>query len=267
MQVGGSGGPAERYKVAAGPSVENALRLVETAIASKKLLLLAGLCEAEYEGRGASRAEPGDKIVLVKPDGSIIVHGPKGFKPLNWQPDTSYIKVSVEDDKLKMVFVRRRPREVLNVYCSEIGFVAVVDSVVEGGYWMFLTEDEVRDAIASAPEELLGERIMFPEKERRLREAGYADLYGYDEEGRPVIVEVKRVKAGEEAVRQLLRYVEKARAMGKSGVRGILAAPDITDAARALLEKSGLEFKRIDLKRIYSMVKSSRRKTLTDYLG
>ncbi len=260
-------GECLRYTVVGSPRLDEAVEVLRRAVFSKKPLVLAGLCEARYEGRAASEAEAGDKLVIVKADGSVIVHGLKGFKPLNWQPDTSYIGVESVEGEVRMTFVRRRPREVLEVRCREVGFIAVFESPVEGGYWMFLSEDEIRNAIASFPREVLGEDLVFPEKERRLREAGYADLYGYDSEGRPVIVEVKRVKAGEEAVRQLLRYVEKARNMGKRGVRGILAAPDISDAARSLLERSGLEFRRIDLKRVYGLLKSGReRRTLEEFL-
>ena len=256
-----------RYLVSGSPGVEEAAVILREAISSKKLVVMGGLCEAKYEGRGASEAEAGDKIVIVKSDGSVIVHGLKGFKPLNWQPDTSYIGVEVEGGYIKLSFLRRKPRELLVVKCGEVGFIAVVESPVEGGYWMFMTEDEIRDAIAADPEGTTGESIVFPEKERRLGEAGYADLYGYDSSGRPVIIEVKRVKAGEDAVKQLIKYVEKARSMGKANVRGILVAPDITEAARALLERSGLEFKRIDLKKLYSAFKASRRRTLEDFIG
>ena len=255
-----------RYKALASPSPEESLSLVEEAVSRKLLLVLAGLCEAVYEGRGASEAGPGDKLVIVKPDGSVIVHGVKGFKPLNWQPDTSYIDVSLSGGELVLKFVRRRPREVLVVKCSEIGFVAACLAPVEGAYWMFMSEEEIRGLIVSRPESFLGERIRFLEKEKSLGEEGFADAYGYDEEGNAVVVEVKRVKAGEEAVRQLMRYVERARALRKGRVRGILVAPDITEAARKLLEAGGLEFVRIDLRKAYLEAKRRRQASLEDFI-
>ena len=62
-----------------------------------------------------------------------------------------------------------------------------------------------------------------------------------------VIVEVKRSKANQAAVHQLERYVSAVRLqlppLFSAGVRGILAAPDISKPARTQLERLGLEFK------------------------
>ena len=57
---------------------------------------------------------------------------------------------------------------------------------------------------------------------------GGIDLYARDAQGRFVVVELKRGRAGHEAVHQLSRYVEQVRTQVPGEVRGILAAPAAT---------------------------------------
>lgn len=247
--------------------LEEAGRLLREAIQRRAWIVFFAECLAEYEGRGASRTTPGDKLVVVKPDGSVLVHSPRGFKPQNWQPDTEAVTVSIEDELLVVRAVRRRPREVLILRCPRVHHVVVGEEPVEGDFWMYINEHEIRDLIAEDPgivEE--GLRIVSVEKPV---EPGFIDLYGRDREGRLVVIELKRVKAGEDAVHQLLKYVEAFRKRGVD-VRPILVAPGFTGSARMLAARSGVELKEIDLRRIYEILKERwgerRPKTLTDYL-
>jgi len=45
-----------------------------------------GRCAVAYEGRAQSQLEAGDRFVLCKPDGTILVHSDTKQKPRNWQP-------------------------------------------------------------------------------------------------------------------------------------------------------------------------------------
>lgn len=250
------------------PSLEEAHRLAVEAVRSKAWLVLAGNCETSYEGRAASSSTPGDRLVMVKPDGSVIVHGPRGFKPLNWQPDTSSVEARLGPGGLELRAVRRSPREILVVRCPRIYYVALLRGAEEGGFWLYVNEAEIRDEAMRDPLEVLGERLRFIEAEKPV-EPGFIDALAEDEQGRLVVLEFKRVKAGEEAVRQLLRYVEALRARSGRPVRGVLVAPDATEAARRLLEVSGLELRRIDLRMLYERIRgrrAGRRRSLEDYL-
>lgn len=73
------------------------------------------------------------------------------------------------------------------------------------------------------------------------------DLYGEDGQGRRVVIEVKRVRAGLAEATQLWRYVEKERQRRGASVRGLLIAPACSDRARLLLEEHGLEFRAVDV--------------------
>ncbi|BAN90096.1 endonuclease NucS [Aeropyrum camini] len=254
-----------RFGVASSPTVEEAADLLKRLIDGSSMVVAAGFCSSQYEGRGASVSTEGDKLLIVKPGGAVILHGPRGFRPLNWQPNTSHTEVSVEKGTLTMKFYRRTPREVLTITCSRVWYIAWVRFPEEGAFWMYMTEDDLRRAVASNPRELLGEDIRFFAEEKRTP-TGKADLYGVDGEGNIVIVEIKRVKADESAVRQLEGYVRDYPTQAR--VRGILVAPDISDTARSLLESLGLEFRRVDLKKAYSLMKSGRgsRRSVLDFL-
>ncbi|WP_165487901.1 endonuclease NucS [Aeropyrum pernix] len=252
-----------RFGVVSSPTIEEAAGLLEKLLDGSSMVVVAGVCSSEYEGRGASVSTEGDKLLIVKPGGAVILHGPRGFRPLNWQPSTSHTEVATAEGLLTLKFYRRTPREVLKIACSSVWYVAWVRFPEEGAFWMYMTEDDLRRAVALHPRELLGEDIRFFAEEKRTP-SGKADLYGVDGRGNIVIVEVKRVRADESAVRQLEGYVRDYPTQAK--VRGILVAPDISDAARRLLESRGLEFRRVDLKKAYSLLKPGRGRSVLDFL-
>ncbi|MCE4614019.1 MAG: endonuclease NucS [Desulfurococcales archaeon] len=235
------------------------------------MLLILGDCLTMYEGRGAAHSGYGDKLLLVKGDGSVIVHGPRGFKPLNWQPDTIHISFLDEDGELVIRAIRGKPRETLVVKCRETYGCIVHGAKEGGGFYMYFSEAEVRDILKEKPE-LVENGLKIADVEKPIQ-PGFIDLYGIDREGRIVVFEIKRVKAGEEAARQLYGYVERLK-RSVPNIRGVLLAPDFTESAIAFLQRSGLEAKQIDLKKLYEMYSEKvkkrtgiRHRSLMDYLG
>ncbi|MEM1927855.1 MAG: endonuclease NucS [Acidilobaceae archaeon] len=254
-----------RVKLEARPSLEKAKSLLSSYLPRRPLVVMIASCETEYEGRGASRASRGDRVVMIKPDGSIIVHSSRGFKPLNWQPDTSSVAVLIEGGELVVKAFRRTAREVLVLRCSEIEVLAILEAPVEGDYYMYLSEREIVEVIKDNPW-LVEEGFEVLDSEKPL-ELGVADIYGRDGRGRPVLVEVKRVKATEEAVRQLHGYLEALKARGVEA-RGVLLAPGATENALRLAALYGIEVKHLDLRRARELAFSrARRTTLSEYLS
>ena len=68
------------------PTVDDATKMVKKAIASRKMLILVGSCRVNYKGRASSKLESGERVLIIKEDGSILVHRSKGYEPINWQP-------------------------------------------------------------------------------------------------------------------------------------------------------------------------------------
>ncbi len=247
-------------------NAKESVKFLQKLIDMKAWVALFATCITEYEGRGASKTTPGDKLVIIKPNGSIIIHGPRGFRPQNWQPDTSAIIIEDNDDFLVLKAIRRSPRESLTTKCSRVYTIIWLTQPTEGDFWMYINEHQIRDVIAENPD-IIEEGLVITRIEKPV-EPGFVDLYGIDSNGRLVVIELKRVKAGVDAVKQLLGYTEAFRKKGVS-VRPILVAPDFTESAIKMAHLSGVELKKINLRRLYDLVSSRARPkkgTLEDFL-
>ena len=68
---------------------------VKSGISHKKIVIIAGRCTVEYEGRASSSLGSGERLVILKPDGSALVHRPKDYSPVNWQPPGSLFQTQL----------------------------------------------------------------------------------------------------------------------------------------------------------------------------
>ncbi len=217
--------------------------LSEALRAGDALVQVAGEFEVFYSGRAASVAEAGDYLLIIKPDGSVQVHGSRGVKPVNWQPQTDDIRVFCEDGYAVLLAERFTPPETLRIGLLAPA-VAQSLSLREGGGFVLLgSESEMQAALASNPE-IIEPGLTLVDLETPT-EVGGIDLLARDSDGALVVVELKRGKANHEAVHQLARYVESVRAIWQGPVRGILAAPAVTAPALNRLGALGLEFREV----------------------
>ena len=107
------------------------------------------------------------------------------------------------------------------------------------------TEEDMSDMIYANPHVI--EDGFKPVSQEEQTRYGFIDVLGVDKQGVLTIVECKRYCAELSAVTQLRRYVEKVMvSKGITKVRGILAAPKITENAKKMLEDWGFEFKSIN---------------------
>lgn len=230
--------------------MNKAAQCIAEAIAQRKLIVLLAKCTVVYEGRAVSRLGEGDRVIIIKPDGCTIVHRPRGSLPVNYQPEGSLVSVKSDEGSLTVVATRNRPSERLVIKVTQVFHLITAEMQDNAAFEMWGSEDEIRDAIAEAPELLLGEKLKRVKVEANLKKAGFADLLMVDERGNFVVVEVKREEAGVEAVYQLKRYVEHLHETLGPRARGILAAPSISKKALAVLSKEGLEYRRLNLKHL-----------------
>ncbi len=252
-------------------TIHDAERIISDAVAHKKMVLILGKCRVEYEGRGASRIGYGERLVIIKPDGAVLVHRPTGYSPVNWQPDSKVIEVYTSGVEVIVKSVRERPREILRLYFSSIKAIIVVSGMEDKAEFIeYVDESEIRDYLVNHPEAI--EKGMHVISVEKPVESGYVDIYARDANGTPVVIEVKRVTADKNAVAQLYRYVEAIRRENKDArVRGILVAPSITKNALHLLNSLGLEYRQIDPVKIYRELREEKRrgrgeKTLLSFL-
>ncbi len=231
-------------EVLAKPALDEACAALKAAVAEGRTCVIAARCSVKYRGRASSTLGSGERIVLLKQDGSVLVHRPTGHEPANWQPAGSVVSSEVAGGRLLLRCVRLKPWEELLIELEEVFFVAYGKLRDEGELRMYGSEREVRDYLVENPH--LIEDGLQPVKVERKAGSGFVDALFVDSQGRLVVVEVKRGVAGVEAAVQLKRYVETlGRELGRE-VRGILAAERLAKGVQAVLAREGLEFKRID---------------------
>ncbi|MFP3207286.1 MAG: endonuclease NucS [Caldivirga sp.] len=76
-------------------------------LARGMVVVMNAKCTIEYSGRASSKAGEAWKLVIIKPDGSLLVHSNESYQPLNWQPPGS--RVYISDSQI--IAIRHRPHE------------------------------------------------------------------------------------------------------------------------------------------------------------
>jgi RecB family endonuclease NucS len=228
------------------PAHRDALVHLEDAFRRGDLVTVFGQCAVEYEGRASSSLGPGDRLLLLKPDGSALVHTDEGRTPVNWQPPGCDHFASVRESSLRVRSVRRSPAELLDVRFDRVHHLAAYDVTDPDDLDLRGSEADLKEHVVTHPERI--EPGFEPLATERETAAGPMDVFGEDAAGRPVAVELKRRRVGPDAVGQLRRYVDALeRELGDDEtVRGVLVAPSVTDRAAALLDRDGLEFVALD---------------------
>ncbi len=224
------------------PTTDEARTLVDSGLERDAMVTLFGRCTVDYEGRAASTLGPGDRLVVLKPDGTVLVHTDEGQQPVNWQPPGCSHDVMTEGSTLVVRSERSTPEELLVVRFERLDHAVAYDGTDASDLALTGTEDDLRKRILDEPS--LIEPGFEPRATERDTPAGAVDIFGADADGAAVVVELKRRRVGPDAVGQLTRYVDALERDLHAGreVRGVLVAPSVTDRARRLLAKRGLEF-------------------------
>jgi RecB family endonuclease NucS len=223
------------------PAPEDVLELLNTGFERGGMLMLVGECEVDYDGRASSYLPSGERLVVLKPDGTLLVHRDSQRKPVNWQPPGSTHSAHLDGDRLVVESVRTSPHEELEIIFETVAQASLLELDDSSGLALEGSEEDLRQRILADPDILeAGFTARATEHETA---AGAIDIYGQDADGTPTAVELKRRRVGPDAVGQLHRYVEALERdlYGKS-VRGILVAPSVTDRAERLLASEDLEF-------------------------
>jgi hypothetical protein len=228
------------------PNIVEAAQLIQKALNQRRTLIIAGTCHVRYMGRATSTLEDGERILIIKSDGSLLVHRPVGYEPVNWQPAGSIFHVQVQDSELQIHGIRQTPRENVKIGFSNVFMASALSLDDSGDFLLHASEDDMHRAIILKPE-LLEEGFKPISWEKKV-EPGFVDIYGEDKNGKLVIVEVKRKTASKEAVLQLAKYIEPIKAKVNREVRAVLVAPSLGRDVQRLLVAMGLEYKALDPK-------------------
>ncbi len=215
-------------------------------------------CMVQYQGRARSMLHRGQRVLLLKPDGTFLVHAATKAKPVNWQPPGASFNVGIEDGQVVLTAYRAKPEEIVKVIFYEISLL--LSSPLEDREQLDLvgSEDDLQALLFATPE--LVEPGFVPRRRERDSKRGFYDIDGDDADGRRVVIEIKRATAGIKEAQQLWRYVDPLRQQNPDGkLRGMLIAPRVADKARAFLRDHDMEWKELDWETILPQVERMRR--------
>ncbi len=230
-------------KLEKNPENREVFDFINEAISKRAFTIIIACCRIKYRGRATSRLGSGDRTIIIKTDGSFLVHQDYNLEPVNWQPPNCKFKTRIEDGRVYICGVRRNPPESLEVEICRTHMVSYhvgkdTKKLELAGY-----EEDMRDMIMEDPE--LIEKGFRPTSREYQVSTGFVDVLGKDKGGNLMVLELKSRRAGVNAVKQLKRYLEDF-ADHKKFVRGILVAPSITEEAQELLEEYQMEFKALE---------------------
>lgn len=204
-------------------------------------------CSVDYSGRLDAHLDRAVRLLMVKADGSVLVHADGGsYKPLNWMSAPCSLKVRTPTD----VEAEEGVAEVWEVSHRKVdGRLVVRIYDVLGDHSMDLGAEPglVKDGVEAHLQRLLAEQVeRVGEGVSLVRREfptpiGPVDLMLRDGEGGHIAVEVKR--RGEiDGVEQLTRYLDL---LGRdpllTPLRGVFAAQEIKPQARVLAEDRGID--------------------------
>lgn len=248
------------------PQLTECRDLINDALAKQKVLLMAGNCTVNYEGRAASKLTWGERVLIIKADGSVLLHRRLGYEPVNWQPAKCRFQTSLEEGKLlRIVATRQKPKESLQLLFDDVAIVTALSLADKGEFAMHVTEEQMKRAIMLDPS-LVEPGLKLISEERKMGESGFTDVYAEDRDGRLVVIEIKRNAASREAALQLNRYVETLRKRVTRPVRGILAAPELKSGTSTLLARLGYDFKPVSPEKCFQILKPRTDARLSEFL-
>jgi len=196
-------------------------------------------CQVDYAGRLTAHLPMATRLILVKNDGSVLIHSDGGsYKPLNWMSPPCKVLESTNDDGVLEWTVTGKEDDTLRILLSDVFSDVTHDLGVDPGLQKDGVEKHLQELLAEHPA-TLGEGLRLVRREYPTA-IGPVDLMCRDTAGACVAVEVKR--RGEiDGVEQLTRYLELLNRDPKlRPVRGIFAAQEIKPQARVLASDRGI---------------------------
>lgn len=202
--------------------------------------LVVARCQVDYAGRLTAHLPLATRVIMVKADGSVLVHSDGGsYKPLNWMsPPCTLREEIVDDGSTEWTVSATKSDDTLRIRLEEVLHDSAHELGVDPGLQKDGVEKHLQELLAEHTVKLgAGMRLV---RREYMTAIGPVDLLCKDASGGSVAVEIKR--RGEiDGVEQLTRYLELLnRDPLLSPVRGIFAAQEIKPQARVLATDRGI---------------------------
>ncbi len=192
-------------------------------------------CSVDYLGRLTAHLPLATRLIMIKADGSVLVHSDGGsYKPLNWMSPPCRLV----DDTDGLWRVVNKSGEELHITIAEIVADSTHDLGVDPGLQKDGVEAHLQELLATHIATLGAGWTMI--RREYPTAIGPVDILCRDAVGETVAVEIKR--RGEiDGVEQLTRYLDLLnRDPLLAPVRGVLAAQEIKPQARVLAADRGI---------------------------
>lgn len=200
----------------------------------------------DYAGRLSAHLPLATRLLMVKGDGSLLVHSDGGsYKPLNWMSPPCTLHAAEPDDDQRAAGVTE-VWKVTHAKTADQLIVSIHEVVHDSAHDLGVDPGLVKDGVESHLQQLLAEQIELLGDGYRLVRREYmtaigpVDILATDATGRSVAVELKR-RGDIDGVEQLTRYLELMnRDPRLAPVTGVFAAQEIKPQARTLAEDRGI---------------------------
>ena len=207
--------------------------------------LIVARCSVEYSGRLSTFLPEALRLIMVKADGSLLIHADTGgYKPLNWMTPPTAIEEE-GTPPTRIVARKLKGEDQVDIRIAEVISDTSHAMDFDAGLEKDGVEAHLQELLADAPA-WCGEGFRLVRREWPT-DIGPVDLMCRDGEDGWIAVEIKRIGTID-AVEQLCRYLERIRLdPALAGCQGVLAAQVVKPQARVLAEARGLRWVEVDL--------------------
>ena len=214
--------------------------------------LVIATCSVDYAGRLSAHLPLAKRLLMLKSDGSILVHSDGGsYKPLNWMSPPCTLTV-LEPDADQADAGITQLWKVTQKKTDDVLVVSLYDIEHDSAHELGIDPGLVKDGVEAHLQKLLAEQIELLGDGYRLVRREYmtaigpVDILATDAGGASVAVEIKR-RGDIDGVEQLTRYLELMnRDPHLAPVQGVFAAQEIKPQARTLALDRGIRCVTLD---------------------
>jgi endonuclease len=229
-----------------------ARRNASEAVEWRLVRLVIATCSVDYDGRLSAHLPVATRLLLVKADGSVLVHSDGGsYKPLNWMSPPCAM-AEVAPDEHEAAAGVRAVWQVQHAKSEDRLRVLIHEVLHDSSHQLGVDPGLVKDGVEAHLQRLLAEHIhtlgdgYTLVRREYMTAIGPVDILCKDGGGASVAVEIKR-RGDIDGVEQLTRYLELMnRDPHLAPVAGVFAAQEIKPQARTLATDRGIRCVTLD---------------------
>jgi endonuclease len=208
--------------------------------------LVIARCSVDYAGRLSSHLPLGTRLLVLKADGSVLVHADAlSYKPLNWMSPPCTVSVIEPDEDQADVGVTEIWK-VTQAKTADLLVISIHEILHDTSHDLGKDPGLQKDGVEAHLQQLLAEQIHLLGdghtlvRREYMTAIGPVDILARDASGASVAVEIKR-RGDIDGVEQLTRYLELMnRDPLLAPVAGVFAAQEIKPQARTLATDRGI---------------------------